>query len=241
MTNDAETSGITRRDALRRGATVAAGGALLATPLITAAGARAATSSASCKETVEQIVSIAAVAEALAVTTYWAGIRSGNVFNQITPASGNRPYLRGALSEEDYHLNLLLGAGAAKPPATFHYPTGTFDSLKGFAATVEALEDAFISAYGAAVGRFCELGQPDLAQLAYRIGGVEAEHRFAIRDVVGEALPNNLCLEPALFTCVSDAAGALGPFLTGGKGFTEVRHMPSAAEIKWAISGFGCQ
>ena len=228
-------SGVTRRDALRRGAGVAIAGAAVASPLIAAAPAQA---DGSCNETVAEIVTIAAIAEALAVTTYWAGIRSGEVFHQVP--SGNRPYLRGALSEEYTHLQTLLGAGAAAPPTTFHYPTGTFESLKGFAGVVEALENAFISAYGAAVGRFCALGQPGLAQLAYRIGGVEAEHRFAIRDTVGDPLPNNLCFEPALFTCVSDAATALGPFVTGGNGFTAVRNMPTKNQILTAIDGFAC-
>lgn len=227
--------GVTRRDALRRGAAAAVAGAAVASPLIAAAPAQAA---GSCSETVAEIVSIAAVAEALAVTTYWAGIRSGKVFTQVP--RGNRPYLRGALSEEYSHLQTLLHAGAATPPTTFHYPTATFQSLKGFAGVVEALENAFISAYGAAVGRFCELGQPALARLAYRIGGIEAEHRFAIRDTVGDPLPNNLCLEPALFACVSDAATALKPFVTGGDGFTAIRHMPTTNQILTAIDGFAC-
>ncbi|HET7379136.1 MAG TPA: ferritin-like domain-containing protein, partial [Gaiellales bacterium] len=178
------------------------------------------------------------VAEALAVTTYYRAITADEVFDQVP--RGNRPYFRAALSEEYDHLVILQKAGAAATPTTFHYPTGTFESLRGFGKVLEALENAFISAYGAAVPRFCALGQPALAQLAYRIGGVEAEHRFAIRDTLGDTVPNNLCLEPALFDCVSDAAAALAPFVNGASGFTETRRMPTANQITNAIGPFGC-
>ena len=226
---------LSRRSVLVRGGGLAAGGMLMGVPLVEA-GVASANSSSSCNESVETIVTIAAIAEALAVTTYYHGITSPPVFNAIE--AGNRPYLRGALSEEDQHLLALMGAGAPKPQTMYHYPPGVFGTLSGFAKTLEALENAFISAYGAAVNRFAVLNQPDLAQLAARILGVEAEHRFAIRDTIGDALPNNLVYEPAEFSCVSDAATALAPFLNGTGGHTVSRQMPSPAQIKSAVGPY---
>ena len=51
-----------------------------------------------------------------------------------------------------------------------------------------------------------------MANLAARIWVWRPSIELA-RDILGRPLPNDLCLERALFRCVSDAAGALGPFL----------------------------
>jgi hypothetical protein len=233
MGSEPELPRLSRRSVLMRGGGLAAGGVLMGVPLVEAGVARA---NGGCNESVETIVTIAAIAEALAVTTYYHGITSPAVFNKI--ADDNQPYLRGALSEEDQHLLALMRAGAPKPQTTYHFPPGVFGTLSGFAKTLETLENAFISAYGAAVNRFAVLNQPALAQLAARILGVEAEHRFAIRDVIGDTLPNNLVYEPAEFACVSDAATALGPFLNGSSGHTVARPMPTPAQIKAAVGPY---
>lgn len=217
----------TRGMALRRGAVAgmaaAGGGALLAS--------RA--DAAGCSETAAQIVDIAAIAEALAVTTYYWGIERPQVFHKL--AEDDRPYLQGGLSAEKAHLDTLIGAGAAKPQHVFHFPKGTFASPKGWASVVESLERAFVSAYGAAVTRFSALGQDSMANLSARILGVEAEHRALAREILGKELPNNVILEPALFTCVSEAATALTPFLNGSQGFTVAKPMPTDAQIKKAV------
>jgi Ferritin-like domain len=190
---------------------------------------------AACSETVQQIVDIAAIAEALAVTTYWHGIIEPAVFGHLTD---QRPYLQGALSAEYSHFQTLKGAGAAEPQWTFHFAPGTFGSVRAFGETVVALENAFTSAYGAAVNRFCVLNQPALAQLSARILGVEAEHRFAARDLLGDVLPNNLILEPALFTCVGDAATALTPFLNGSGGHTVAKGRPTQSQITKSVGKY---
>ena len=225
-------AGLSRKELMRRAGAVAAGATLVG------AVSAGTASAAGCSETVQTIINTAAIAEGLAVTTYYHGIESADVFHHL---SDQQPYLRGALSEEHQHLKTLVGAGAATPPTKFHYPAGMFSSPHEFATVVVALERAFISAYGAAVTRFAELNQPGLANLAARILGVEAEHRVLARDILGKPLPNDLCLEPALFKCVSDAAGALGPFLNGGNGHSLVKHRPTAAHIQRAVGKYACR
>ncbi len=249
MTTEAQnettpSEGFSRRGMLARAGGVMAGGALLAAPI--AGGlARPSTAAAagSCSETVGDIINIAAIAEALAVTTYYTGIQSRRVLGAISDG-GQRRYLRGALSAEKMHLDTLMGAGASDPQHTFHYEPGTFASVEAFGETLLALERAFISAYGAAVHRLAEINTVqsiDTAQLAARILGVEAEHRTLARDLLGKQLTNNVCLEPALFTCVSEAATALTPFLNGSGGHTSPHKRPTSAQVTTAVGKWKCQ
>jgi hypothetical protein len=177
---------------------------------------------------VQDIISIAAVAEALATTFYYNGVtrRVGRLLEE-----DDLVYFKAALAQEKDHLDLLVGAGATPPPRTFYFAEGTFASVEEFTTVLLALEKAFIGAYAAAIERFCELGEGGLAKLASRILGVEAEHRALGRDVAGKRVPNNLCLERAPFTCVSEAADALAPFLSEGPGRNAFR-MPSDAQIE---------
>ena len=244
--DDAEVpTGLSRRQVLTRAGGLMAGGALLAAPM--AGGlvgeVSAAQAASSCTESVGDIINIAAIAEALAVTTYYSGLRSRRVMSQIHDA-GQKRYLKGALSSEQMHLDTLVGAGAAHPQRTFHYEPGTFTSVHAFGHTLLALEDAFISAYGTAVHRLAEINTSqsiDTAQLAARILGVESEHRSLARDLLGRPLTNNLCLEPALFSCVSDAATALTPFLTGGGGHTVSRVRPTHAQVTSIVGKWHCR
>lgn len=218
--------GLTRRDALARAGKVAFGGALLAVPL-GGVIAKPAEASHGCAESVQDIIDIAAVAEALATTFYYYGVtrRVGTLLDE-----DDLDYFRAALAQEKNHLDLLRNAGAAPPPRTFFFDPATFGSVKEFTRVLLALETAFIGAYAAAVQRFGELGRSDLARLAARILGIEAEHRVLGRDVAGTSPPNNLCLERAPYKCVSGAADDLAPFLSKGPGRRAFR-MPSEAKI----------
>ncbi len=217
-------SGLTRREALKRAGTIAVGGTLLAGTL----GAVLATESEAapgCGESVRDIVSIAAVAEALAVTFYYQGIIK-------QPVGGReRRYLMAALGQEKNHLDLLRGAGAAQPPNRFFFDPRTFESKTAFTNVLDALETAFIGAYAAGIDQFAELGRGDLAKLSARILGVESEHRVLGRDFAGVSPPNNLLLEKAPFTCVSEAATALAPFLSDGPN-RNAFNMPTDAQIR---------
>ncbi|HEY8801645.1 MAG TPA: hypothetical protein VIN00_01085, partial [Candidatus Dormibacteraeota bacterium] len=116
--------GLSRKQLLARAGAMTAGASVLGT--LTAESAFGAPT---CTETVQTIINIAAVAEGLAVTTYYHGIKSRHVFNHLTD---QRPYLRAALSAEDSHLKTLIGAGAAVPQTVYHYAPGTFASVGQF-------------------------------------------------------------------------------------------------------------
>ena len=180
-------------------------------------------------DTATQIFTAALIAEDLAITTYYnaligAVIKDPNLANGGTAvnvsAGGsvvNVAYLQAALLEEVQHAQLLRtllglspsGSGdvAAGVPATFYYPTGTFDTLTNFVPLLLALETAFVGAYMTAVEEFASMAagyngfsstqanpamsgsnytQADLilyAKVAASILGVEAEHRALIRAI----------------------------------------------------------
>jgi hypothetical protein len=180
-------------------------------------------------DTATQIFTAALIAEDLAITTYYNALIGGvikdpNLANGGTAlnvsAGGsqvNVAYLQGALLEEVQHAQLLrtllglsnTGSGdiAAGVPATFYYPTGTFDTLTNFLPILLALETAFVGAYMTAVEEFASMAagyngfsstqanpamsgsnytQADLilyAKVAASILGVEAEHRALIRAI----------------------------------------------------------
>jgi hypothetical protein len=164
----------------------------------------------------------------LAVTFYYKGItrKVGTLID-----NEQLDYLKAALAQEKHHLDLQRSAGAAEPPHTFYFHPSTFKQVKQFTNVLDVLETAFIGAYAAAVHRFCQLDRADLAELASRILGIEAEHRVLGRDIAGASPPNNLCLEKAPFKCVSEAANALSPFLSAGNGKSTFKQ-PSNAQIK---------
>jgi hypothetical protein len=211
-------------------------------------------------DTAGQIATAALIAEDLATTFYYNGL-VGPVIQDVNLAGkngtatrtaqnpnksnvGNVAYLRAALQEEIDHANLLRpladfsGTGAGDPYQTFYFPTGTFATLGSFLSILDALENAFIGAYLAAVKEFAQLAADagsgssgaatyeSLAQVAASIMGVEAEHRVLGR-VIGNLNPaNNLCyeqqdgIESVYNTPLSgiSAVQALTPFLTAGAG-----------------------
>ncbi|AXC11786.1 hypothetical protein ACPOL_2464 [Acidisarcina polymorpha] len=211
-----------------------------------------------------EIFTAALVAEDLAITFYYNALIGGVIQDpnlagpggtalNVTPSgdNGNVQYLRGALHEEIIHSNLfrvLLGRGefsfAQDPYTSFYLPTGSLDSLNVFVALLQALENAFIAAYMAAVQEFALLAavgkpmtfngvtyQPSdfvyFAGVASSIMGVEAEHRALGRSISPQAyLANQLNYEQQLgiFTVYNgktSAVAALTPFLTPGEGKTE--------------------
>ena len=192
-------------------------------------------------DTATQIFTAALIAEDLAITTYYNALIGGvikdpNLANGGTAvnvsAGGsvvNVAYLQAALLEEVQHAQLLrtllglspTGSGdvGAGVPATFYYPTGTFDTLANFVPVLLALETAFVGAYMTAVEEFASMAagyngfsstqanpamsgsnytQADLilyAKVAASILGVEAEHRALIR-----AIPSVTIASPTIGT-----------------------------------------
>src|SRR5215210_8409563 len=146
-----------RRGFLASSAALLGGGALLAVlPGVANAQGTGSTGSIGCAESVEDIVTIAAVAEALATTFYYNGV-TRRVGRRLDAA--DLVYFKAALAQEKDHLDLLLGAGARKDdvPGTFYFQEGTFSGVEEFTTVLLALEEAFIGAYAAAIERFCQL------------------------------------------------------------------------------------
>jgi hypothetical protein len=188
-------------------------------------------------DTAAQIFTAALIAEDLAITTYYNALIGGVIQDPNLAGPGgtatnvtssgsqvNVAYLQGALLEEVQHAQLLrtllglsnTGSGdvGAGVPATFYYPTGTFDSLANFVPLLLALETAFVGAYMTAVEEFASMAagyngfsatqanpamsgsnytQADLilyAKVAASILGVESEHRALIRAIPSVTIAN---------------------------------------------------
>ena len=165
-------------------------------------------------ETVQQIINIAATAEAFAVTAL-GGALANAASGKLALNAMQVKVVTAARAEEQAHYAYLTGAGAQPLTTTFTVPNPKIvTDVPTFLLTVISLEEAFIAAYLAAAQEFTMLGQPRLAQLALQIGGVEAEHRAGLRFFAIEAglisgTPNDVAFEKALFTSVGAAANAL--------------------------------
>jgi hypothetical protein len=206
------------------------------------------------KDTPQEIFTAALIAEDLATTFYYNGLVGaviqdpnlagpGGTATHVSSEGnvGNVDYLRAALSEEIYHADLfrtLLGISgpASDPEQTFYFPSGVFDTLGPFISTLEALENAFIGAYLAAIHEFARMAgvvgsgtNPNYRQLAYysevagAILGVECEHRALGRVIANINPANNRTYElvDGIYTVYNgphSAVAALTPFLTASTG-----------------------
>ena len=193
-----ETSGSRRnflKTAALAGAGVALGGA--AFPL----AAHAAT------DDPPTIISVALVAEYLAVTFQTNAIANATAIG-LTQAEVTT--IQGVVAAEAIHVDYLKAYGARDIyTGPFAFPAGTFTTRNGYATTAVILETAFVTAYMAAVREFAADARADLAQLAYQIGAVEAEHR-ALSRAVGNYLPYaDLAFETNLIPNVAAAATVL--------------------------------
>lgn len=176
---------------------------------------------ADASETVADIVNTAATAEAMAVTLLGAAIGGAAGYDGGKGLDGGLVrVLKAAQASEQAHYAFLTGAGAKPLTTTFNLPDQKIatDSATLF-ATIEALETAFISAYGAAAREFAAMGNSALTRVALQIGAVEAEHRALARFAQGAALPHNLAFESMQFNTVGEAAKALQSLgFIGGSG-----------------------
>ena len=229
---DAGAKGFTRGSFLKATGGVVGFGALF--------GGIAGPALASGADSTQSIINAALTAEQIATAFYYEGI-AGPTASRLGPVhnSNNLNYFQAALYQENQHIQLLgnLGAtsltGSSEP--TLYFPNGTFDKAGNFLSLLDTLENAFIGAYLAAVNYWATSSQPVFAEAAAQIMGVEAEHRALGRVTSGSNPPNNLVLENALFTSVSDAVPKLLPFVQGGAGFTAVS-FPSQAQIEAAVT-----
>jgi len=226
------------------------------------------------KDTPAQIFTAALIAEDLATTFYYNGLAGavledpalagpgGTVTHAPQGDQDNVNYLRAALFEEITHANLfreLLGiSGAANDPEqTFYFPAGTFDTLTPFIGTLEALENAFIGAYLAAIREFARMAavagsgsnftSGELAyfsQVSASIMGVECEHRVLGHDIASFTPANNRNYEAvdgirSVYNGSHSAVTALTPFLTASTGpaFTLADALANAPTVWLRVGG----
>lgn len=175
-------------------------------------------------ESVQDIINIAATAEAFAVTAL-GGALDNAAKGMLALNAEQQQTLRAARAAEQAHYAYLTGAGAKPLTTTFTVPDPKIvTDVPTFLKTLIALEEAFIAAYMAAAQEFAILGQAKLAQVALQIGAVEAEHRagarfYAIQAGVITGTPNDVAFEKSLFTSVGQAAAALQQLgFIGGSG-----------------------
>ncbi len=154
------------------------------------------------------ILSAAAIAEALAVATYTGIIRDSGWFTRIP--DDDQGYFHAARQEEMSHYLLASSAtGQASPFTTFYYPKDMFSSAQVTLNTLVSLEDAFIAAYLVGVRYF---STADLRVTAARIMGIESDHRTLARSVAGDV--------------ASEDGGPIAK-ITGLQGVPEKAHPPN--------------
>ena len=238
-----------RREFLAAAATMGAGlalpGALRAPsshPTIASASSPALSSKA-CQESLADILNTTLTAEHLTLSSYYTALVTPTLRNQMDRSAID--CWTAALNQELNHVRILENLGAHSPYKRFYFPAMALQSL-GFTSRagtflwmLDHLETACIAAYMRRIERYTTLQHPDLAVLAARILGVEAEHR-ALYRVISEDYPaNNITLEVAQFTCASDIQRVLDPYLTG-KGLPGRAHrvvaLPTQAQIQRVLA-----
>jgi Ferritin-like domain len=161
-----------------------------------------------------EIVSLAIVAEQLAVEAYTKAVAS----KQFTGILGL--YFRTALRQESDHLKALTkvakSLGGTITDTNFVFEPGVFESPIEMLRLMNALEDAFVGAY---LGALPLIKDKKILSAAGAILGVEAGHRVILREarlnfrdpaITGARVPNDRTYESALTP--TEAAAALKPF-----------------------------
>jgi len=224
---DTKTPALTRRSLVARAAVGAAGigalGALGPIPSALAAGS-----------TIDQIVTDAVTAEALAVTFLTGVIVNAKA---IGIDSSLVPVLKAANAAELDHYKTLRGLGAKPLTKKFWAPDSFFKDSQSVFATIEYAETQFVNAYLIAITAFARAGKASLARYAGEILGTEAEHRALARFAQGK-LPNNVGFERYDIHTIGGIVAALEKagigFGTKGKGhgrFYSFRTPPHSALV----------
>jgi hypothetical protein len=198
---------------------------------------------ATCAESMQRVLDLAATAEALAITLYERAITAPNgFFGRLR--GDQQGYLRLALDEEQFHYTYLIQRGAQPLKTEFYFPTNTFgfSDFPSFLATMDVIESASVGLYLTAARRLGELGEPVFAEIIAQILGVESEHRAIGRELAQNAPPppNNLCFERATAACVTWAFEPFLPFLSSGANSEGPFALPGAAAISAAVGSFTC-
>ncbi|WP_298404446.1 ferritin-like domain-containing protein [uncultured Chloroflexus sp.] len=178
------------------------------------------------KDEPQLILNLAATAETLATTFYYAALTAA----KFRLDDEDVLYLKLALDAEKYHLDFLVSNGGRALTNQFYVPANLLSDPALFVQVGADAETAFVGAYLAATRRFAELGLDRIAGTTAQHACSEAQHLALIREIGGFA-PNNLALPLPIYYNVSDAVPTLAPFLQGGQGFIGPVSAPSAAQI----------
>jgi len=165
------------------------------------------------------ILNTTLTAEHLTLTCYYTALVTPTFLKQL-PRSAVDCW-QAALHQEMNHAMILENLGAQSAYKTFYVPAMALERLGytshagTFLWMLDHLETACIAAYMRRIERYATLQHPDLALLATRTLGVEAEHRALYRAISQDYPANNLTLEVAQFSCAHDIQRVLDPYLTG--------------------------
>lgn len=183
------------------------------------------------QDSVALILTLAATAEALAVTHYYTVLTQSPF---VTDSM--RPKIQRFLSSEKYHLDFLVSLGVQPAATQFYNVSGVYSDLGTFVGVTDLAEVYFIGAYIAASRRFAELGIPRASAFATQTAADEFLHKGLIRGFGG--LPEeDVALAAPIFYNVSDVIPRVTPFLAGGNGFIGPISLPTDAQITSAIGG----
>lgn len=192
-----------RRMFLTGAGVAAAGLGLAATPLAASAATLHKNVRATMPDSTQDILNIAATAEAAAVTALYhvhLAVNRGqlNTSGVAIPVPFLVKIVRAILRQEQDHYAFITGAGGKPALLSFTFPPDIFRSATAALRFLETADTIFTAAYMAAARDFAAGGLPKLAQYTYQIGGTEAEHRALARAALGR-LPNDRSFERDLF------------------------------------------
>nr|WP_041470436.1 ferritin-like domain-containing protein [Chloroflexus aggregans] len=231
MTTENTKQGVFSRRSLIKGA-ASLGGGLMVASFAGLFGIQTASAGHDRKDDPQLILNLAATAETLATTFYYAALTSA----KFTLADDDVRYLKFALDAEKYHLDFLVANGGRALTNQFYVPANLLSDPALFVQVGADAETAFVGAYLAATRRFAELGVDRIAGTTAQHACSEAQHLALIREI-GGFVPNNLALPLPIYYNVSDAVPTLAPFLQGGQGFIGPVMAPTAAQIMAVLGG----
>ncbi|WP_322513128.1 hypothetical protein [Chloroflexus sp.] len=208
------------------------GGGLMVASFANLFGVRTAAASHDRQDDPQLILNLAATAETLATTFYYAALTAAT----FELEEDDILYLKLALDAEKYHLDFLVANGGRALTNQFYVPANLLRDPALFVQVGADAETAFVGAYLAATRRFAELRLDRIAGTTAQHACSEAQHLALIREIGGFA-PNNLALPLPIYYNVSDAVPTLAPFLQGGQGFIGPVIAPTPAQIAAALGG----
>ncbi|HTZ70879.1 MAG TPA: ferritin-like domain-containing protein [Acetobacteraceae bacterium] len=242
-------AGESRRSFFTRTASIAGATALGAAGagLLQPIAARAATmpKRSTNSDTLQEVIDIAATAEALASTFYYHALEAGSKLPHVN-SSANQNYFQAAVTQEYEHLRYLQKLGATPATTEFYFPDGMFNDETVFFPTALSLEEYFIAAYLAASLDFSGAVSSGITQanpyalgFAVQVLGVECEHRALLGVAANNTPPNDRIVEAALLKSVAASLVPLKPFLSGGSGFSGPYKLPAAHKINTIAWPYG--